>query len=145
MKRMFLGLSLFAFTLVLTAADDRPAATYLGHEEVAAALAKGTPLTMGPDFRVAGARRAGPGQVEVHDKETDIIYITDGEATFISGGKMLGGKQTRADQWLGADIQGGDTRHLVKGDIVVVPAGIPHWFKDVPQSINYYLVKVVKP
>ena len=145
MKRMFLGLSLFAFTFVLTAADDRPAATYISHEEVATALAKGTPLAMGPDYRVAGARRTGPGQVEVHDKETDIIYITDGEATFVSGGKMIGGKQTKADQWLDTGIQGGDTRHLVKSDVVVVPAGIPHWFKDVPQSINYYLVKVVKP
>ena len=29
--------------------------------------------------------------------------------------------------------------------MVVVPAGVPHWFKEVPQSINYYLVKVVKP
>ena len=77
---------------------------------------------MGPDYRVAGTRRTGPGQVEVHDKETDIIYITDGEATIVTGGKMLGGKQTRADQWLGTDIQGGDTRHLVKRDMVVVPA-----------------------
>jgi glc operon protein GlcG len=145
MKRMFLVLGLFASALILTAADDRPAVTYLDHEKVAAALAKGTPLAMGPDYRVVGARRTGPGQVEVHDKETDIIYITDGEATIVTGGKMLSGKQTRADQWLGTDIQGGETRHLVKGDIVVVPPGVPHWFKEVPQSINYYLVKVVKP
>ena len=57
---------------------------------------------------------------------------------------MVGGKQTKADQWLGTNIQGGETHHLVKGDMVVIPAGMPHWFKEVPQSMNYYLVKVVK-
>jgi quercetin dioxygenase-like cupin family protein len=45
---------------------------------------------------------------------------------------------------LGTDIQGGESHHLVKGDVIVVPAGIPHWFKEVPQSINYYVVKVLK-
>ena len=44
----------------------------------------------------SGARRTGPGQVEVHDKETDIFYIVDGEATFVTGGKMIGGKLTQA-------------------------------------------------
>ena len=32
-----------------------------------------------------------------------------------------------------------------KGDVVVVPAGVPHWFKEVAKPINYYMVKVVKP
>ena len=41
--------------------------------------------------------------------------------------------------------QGGQPQHLSKGDVVVVPAGIPHWFKEVPQSISYYVVKVLKP
>ncbi|MGA2882225.1 MAG: cupin domain-containing protein [Bryobacteraceae bacterium] len=121
-----------------------PAVTFIGHEQVAAAFAKGTPLAMGEGYRAAGARRTGPGQVEVHDKETDIIYLVDGEATFVTGGTMVGGKQTKADQWLGTNIQGGETHHLVKGDMVVIPAGMPHWFKEVPQSMNYYLVKVVK-
>ena len=36
-------------------------------------------------------------------------------------------------------------RHLTKGDIIVMPAGTPHWFKEVPSSISYMLVKVIKP
>ena len=39
----------------------------------------------------------------------------------------------------------GESHHLKKGDFIEVPAGMPHWFKDVPASINYYVVKVVKP
>ena len=50
------------------------------------------------------------------------------------------------DQLLGTDIQGGQTHQLKKGDFITIPAGIPHWFKDVPASgITYYMVKVVKP
>ena len=45
----------------------------------------------------------------------------------------------------GHDIEGGETRQLKKGDFIVIPAGMPHWFKDVPQAVNYYVVKVVKP
>jgi mannose-6-phosphate isomerase-like protein (cupin superfamily) len=144
MKSIWLATTLFALSCLLAGAEDRPAVTFIGHDQVAATFAKGGPLAMGEGYRSAGARRTGPGKVEVHDKETDIIYVVDGEATFVTGGTMIGGKQTRADQWLGTDIQGGDAHHLVKGDMVVIPAGVPHWFKEVPRSVNYYLVKVVK-
>lgn len=144
MKLILLATAFFTLTVLTAGAEDRPAVTYIGHEQVAAAFAKGTPLAMGQDYRAAGARRTAPGQVEVHDKETDIIYVVDGEATFVTGGTMVGGKQTKADQWLGSDIQGGESHHLVKGDMVVIPAGVPHWFKEVPQSVNYYVVKVVR-
>ena len=58
---------------------------------------------------------------------------------------MIGGKNTKAGQWLGTDIQGGESRHLSKGDVIVIPAGVPHWFKEVPKSVSYFVVKVIKP
>ena len=84
------------------------------------------------------------GQVEVHEKETDIFYIIDGEATFMTGGTMVGGKSTRPNQLLGTDINGGVTHHLTKGDVIVIPAGTPHWFKQIPSSIKYFTVKSIK-
>jgi mannose-6-phosphate isomerase-like protein (cupin superfamily) len=117
---------------------------YVEHDKTAAALSKGGTLATGPDYKVQGAHRNGPGQVELHEKETDVLYITDGEATFVTGGKMVGGKQTGPGQILGTDIEGGESRHLAKGDVIVIPAGTPHWFKEV-QSVNYFVVKVVKP
>ena len=111
----------------------------------AAALAKSGPLVTRPDLLVSGSHRDKGGQVEVHDKETDVLYIVDGEATFVFGGKMVGGKSSRPDQWLGTDITGGETRQLVKGDVMVVPAGVPHWFKEVSKSVSYFVVKGVKP
>ena len=127
-------------TLPLAAAD----VTYVDHLKVAAALSKGGPLVTAPDLLVSGSHRDKAGQVEQHEKETDVIYVVDGAATFVTGGTMMGGKVSKPDQWVGSDIQGGQTHHLTKGDVIVVPAGTPHWFKEVPQSINYYVVKVLK-
>lgn len=119
--------------------------TFVDHEKVAAALARGGPLVNGSDVLVQGSHREQAGGVEVHDHEMDIIYVVDGTATFVTGGKMVGGKNTRPGQWLGTDLTGGATQRLVKGDVIVVPAGIPHWFKEVPGPISYYVVKVIKP
>ena len=118
---------------------------YVDHDKVAAALAKGGGLVTASDVLVSGSHRDKPGQVEVHEQEMDVLYITDGTATFVYGGKMVGGKNSRPGQWLGTDITGGTTQKLVKGDVVVVPAGMPHWFKEVPGQVSYYVVKVIKP
>ena len=134
-----------ATAFVLAGADPAAPVTYIGHDKVAEALAKGGSLVTQKDLTVSGAHRAMAGQVELHETETDIIYVTDGEATFLTGGTMVGGKVSKPGQMLGSDIQGGETRHLTKGDVIVVPAGVPHWFKEVPKSVSYYVVKVLKP
>ena len=105
----------------------------------AAALATTT------EYIVSCSNRTGPGVVEVHLKETDVLYILDGAATFVTGGKVQNLKADNPLQPRGTGIDGGETHHLVKGDVVVVPAGQPHWFKEVPGSVSYYVVKVVKP
>jgi mannose-6-phosphate isomerase-like protein (cupin superfamily) len=143
--KLLLALAVLLLAVIsMTGAGGSSAVTYIGHDKVAASIAKGGNLVTAPDLTVLGSHRAGPGQVEVHEKETDVFYVVDGSATFVTGGTMIGGKQTKANQMLGTDIQGGETHHLVKGDVIVIPAGIPHWFKEVPQSINYYVVKVLK-
>jgi mannose-6-phosphate isomerase-like protein (cupin superfamily) len=140
------ALAFLAAALPLPAAGQQEAqVTYVDQAKVAEAFTTGGRLASGPDFTAAGLRRTGPGQVEVHEKETDIFYIVDGAATFITGGTMIGGKASRPNQQLGTSIDGGQEHHLKKGDVIVIPAGTPHWFKEIPSSINYYMVKVVKP
>jgi quercetin dioxygenase-like cupin family protein len=143
MKLLFVLSTLLATALLLSAATS--GVTYVAHDTVSAALAKGGPLVTAPDLLVSGSHRDKAGQVEVHDKETDVIYVIDGDATFVTGGTMIGGKVTKVGQSMGTDINGGDTHHLSKGDVIVVPAGVPHWFKEVPHSVSYYVVKVLKP
>jgi quercetin dioxygenase-like cupin family protein len=136
---LVLATILTAAVLLGAAVTDK--ATYVDHEKVA----KGGALFTASAFNIQILKRTGPGQVEVHDKETDTFYVLDGQATFITGGTMIGGKVTALDQQRGTDIKGGETHRLGKGDVMVVPAGVPHWFKEVLQPFSYYVVKVIKP
>jgi mannose-6-phosphate isomerase-like protein (cupin superfamily) len=131
--------------VLMTVAVETHTVSYIGHDEVAAKLAKGGNMVSTQNYIVLGSHRDKQGGVEVHDKETDVIYVTDGTATFVTGGTMIGGKMTKADQHLGTDIKGGETHELSKGDVVVVPAGTPHWFKSVPSQVSYFVVKVIQP
>jgi len=145
MKRLLVTAILFVSALSLSFAQGTPAVTYVDHDKVAATIANGGALANGPDFAVSIGKRTGPGEVEVHDKETDTFYVLDGEATFVTGGTMVGGRVSRPNQHLGTDIQGGMTHHLTKGDVMTVVAGTPHWFKEVQKPFTYYLVKISKP
>ena len=139
---MKITIAFFAAVTVVMGADP---VTFVGHEKVNAALKKSATVVAAKDLLVSGSFRDKAGQVEVHEKETDVIHVLEGTATFVTGGKMLGGKQTKPGQMLGTDIEGGETHKLVKGDVIVVPAGNPHWFKEVPATgVSYYVVKVLK-
>ena len=95
MKSMIAAMSLMMASAAM--AQSR-AVTHVDSDKVAAALAggRGVPgsLVATKDFSVSGIKRTGPGQVEIHDRETDIFYVTDGEATFVTGGTIVGAKQT---------------------------------------------------
>ena len=116
--------------------------TYLPSEKVAARFAKGMPLVEQENYKVHASRREGPGQVEVHAKDTDIIYMLTGTATFVTGGTVAGGKETGPEEVRGTAIEGGETRMLKPGDVIIIPNGTPHWFKAVPGPITYFTVKV---
>jgi quercetin dioxygenase-like cupin family protein len=118
---------------------------YVSHDKVTAAIASGGPLVSGRDYAVSIQRRVAPGQVEVHQRETDTFYVLEGEATFITGGKMIGGHATGPGQERGTRIEGGQTHHLSKGDVIVIVSGTPHWFKEVSKPFVYYTVKVIRP
>jgi len=91
---------------------------------------------------VHASRREGPGMVEVHTKDTDILYVLRGSATVVTGGTMVDGKNIAADEIRGKEIHGGETRKLVPGDAMIIPNGVPHWFKEVDAPFLYYVVKV---
>lgn len=145
MKFQLLVLATLLTAALLTGSDGSPNVIYINHDKVAASLAHSGSLITAPDFLVMGSHRSGAGRVEMHEKETDIFYITDGEATFVTGGKMVGGHIIKPGQWMGSNIIGGEVHHLSKGDVITIRAGIPHWYKEVPHSISYLVVKVLKP
>ncbi len=119
-------------------------ASYISHEKVDAGLShKTTPLLLTADnLQVQGSFRDKAGVVEMHKTQDDVFYITDGEGTFLVGGKYDGGKDVADGNMIGGTITGGTTYHLVKGDSIVIPAGVPHQFTQVAKTISYFVVKV---
>jgi len=141
-------LFLLALALLTMAALPAIAAepvTHIDSQRLLEAFQKGGNLVKGSDYRVQTSRRVKPGGAEVHEKETDIFYVVDGSATLVTGGSVTDAKTTRPSQIGGSGISGGESRQLSKGDVVVIPAGVPHWFKEVNGFINYLTIKVVKP
>jgi glc operon protein GlcG len=125
-----------------SAAADDAAVVYVPAERVRAAFAKGEPLREQDDLKVHASRREGPGEVEIHARDTDVIYVLEGRAIFVTGGTIVEARTVAADEVRGRSIEGGETRTLAPGDVIVVPRGVPHWFREVPGPLTYYVVKV---
>src|SRR5207249_1312604 len=116
--------------------------TYFDNAKVRAAFDKGAALfNEGQSYMVHASRREQPGMAEIHTKDADIVYVLDGTATLVTGGTAVKAKMTEPDELRGSSISGGETRKLAKGDVIIVPAGVPHWFKQVSNPFLYYVVK----
>ena len=131
-----------AFSIGYTIPGAASKVTYFPADQVKAAFAKGAVLVNNGTYQVHASRREAPGQVEVHVKDTDIVYMLEGSTTFVTGGTMVGGQTTAPDEIRGSNVEGGETRTITKGDVIIVPKGTPHWFKDVSGTVLYYVVKV---
>jgi glc operon protein GlcG len=113
--------------------------------QVDAAFAKGGPMLANSSYKIqAGRRVTAPGQVEVHEHDTDIFYVVDGTATIVTGGKTEGSKASGPGEVRGEKIAGGTKRQLEKGSVIVIPAGTPHWFTEVSNPFLYFVIKVTK-
>ena len=127
------------------AAGSKPTASpvkYLPEKQVAQAFVEGAPLVRGMNYKVDASHRDEPGMVEVHTRDTDIIYMLEGTATLVTGGTAIDAKTIEPEEIRAMESRGGDSRVITKGDVVVIPNGTPHWFKEVKGPIDYYVVKV---
>jgi hypothetical protein len=134
-----------AFPILLFAvAAQASEVTYLPAAQVSAAFANGAVLVdgVGRNYMVHASRRDAAGEAEVHVRDTDIIHVLEGATTFVTGGTVVDGRTTAPDEIRGRAIRDGETRRLVKGDVIVVPNGTPHWFREVDGPVLYYVVKV---
>jgi len=124
---------------------DTSGVIFFPNDQVSQSFAKGVTLYNGNperNYRVHIFHRDKPGEVEVHTKDTDILYILEGSATFTTGGTVTGGKETAPGEIRVASMDGGVVRRLTKGDVIIIPANVPHWFKEIQQPITYFGVKV---
>jgi glc operon protein GlcG len=116
--------------------------TYLPEKQVRQAFVKGMPLARGMNYKIDASHRDEPGIVEIHTRDTDLIYMLEGTATLVTGGTVIDAKTIEPEEIRGRESKGGESRTITKGDVVVIPNGTPHWFKEVNGPINYYVVKV---
>ena len=96
-------------------------ATYIRKDEVHAQFQTGGLLLEAPGYKLDAGRRTGPGEVELHDRETDIMQAVQGRAIVVTGE---------------------DKHTLGVGDVLVIPSGVPHQFVDVTGPFLYLVTKV---
>jgi mannose-6-phosphate isomerase-like protein (cupin superfamily) len=91
------------------------------------------------------AHREGSGLAEWHEKQADIMVISAGEVTMVYGGTMVDAKETAAGEKRGPSISGGTEVKLGPGDMLQIPAQVPHQMKlDPGKQVTYFVVKVVQ-
>ncbi len=86
-------------------------------------------------------RREGDGEAEVHDTQVDVIFVTSGEGTLIIGGTVVDPRTTAPGEIRGTSIKGGISRKMAPGDVIHIPAKVPHQML-VPKLLTFEVVKV---
>ena len=134
-------LSAAALVTLGTAAGFPPRVHVVDHDKVAAAFVKGGRIIQDEGLIVIANRGVQRGS-EMHDNTNHVFIIVDGEAEFITGGKMIDPKVSGPGQTRGSGIEGGESHHVSKGDVITIPAKTPHQWKDTSKtgSVGYYAV-----
>ena len=89
------------------------------------------------------AVRESTGSSEVHEHEADFFIVETGEATLVTGGKMVNPHTTKPGEIRGSAIQGGERHSIATGDIIHIPAGTPHQLLiGRAKPFTYFVIKV---
>lgn len=94
----------------------------------------------------------GTGGSASHDHVTEVYHILDGSGTLVTGGTHVDPQRREAGMSVvtqingpgisGSRIQSGVSRRIQKGDVVIIPAGTPHWWSSVDEALIYTVVRV---
>jgi mannose-6-phosphate isomerase-like protein (cupin superfamily) len=156
--------ALFA-ALLLAAQNPVPtSATYVTHTQIAATLNKAAMtdnqvrvVDMGRyNVAVGIAHRADTGRPQgsvSHDQITEVYYITEGSGTLVTGGTMTNERRAANDSAvykllngpssLGGPLEGGTSRKVTVGDVIVIPPKVGHWFSSIEgDHVNYLIIRV---
>src|SRR5450759_3810523 len=136
-------LSMTVLVTLVTAAGVPMGVHYVNHEKVAATMVTGGNIINDNGLIVIANRGVQRG-AEMHKKTNHVFIIVDGEADFVTGGKMIDPKVISPGQTRGSGIEGGEVHRLSKGDVITIPANTPHWWKDTSKtgSVGYYAVNI---
>ena len=129
---------------------DAPKAAlkYVSAKALAAAVASATAdpfvkeIAADPSATTLVIRREKTGEVEVHTVLNDIFVVESGHATVLVGGEVKGTHELKPTEWRGGEILGGERHEVAAGDLLLIPAGVPHQCILKPgDSIVYLTIK----
>lgn len=92
-------------------------------------------------FEVNASRRDAAGLAEIHDFDADVFYVIAGAASLVTGGTLVSPSTIAPGEHRGHGLDGGVEQHLAAGDVIVIPRGLPHWFRAVDSGFRYFVVK----
>jgi mannose-6-phosphate isomerase-like protein (cupin superfamily) len=140
MKTLRILVMVAVLSMVVSADGVPTVVTYVPNSKVTEVMAKGGEIVNDKGLVILANRRSS-GEVEVHDRTNHIFIIVDGEATFVTGGTLVGARNTAPGQIRATGLNGGRTHQLKKGDVITIPAKTPHWWKEVQsKTIGYYAI-----
>jgi mannose-6-phosphate isomerase-like protein (cupin superfamily) len=88
-----------------------------------------SPYTMQLEYRVL------VGPAAVHENDAEIFYVIEGAGTLVTGGTLRSSQRTNAENLTGTGIDGGVSRHVAKGDVLIVPEKTPHWYSSIEGTL----------
>jgi len=101
------------------------------------------PLATYDNHLMGISHREGDGSAELHETQADIMVVESGAATLVVGGTMVAPKTVKPHEIRGTSIEGGEIKQLGVGDVVHIPAKVPHQLKIAPGTeFTYLVVKV---
>jgi uncharacterized protein GlcG (DUF336 family) len=95
-----------------------------------------------PGYKLDAGRRNAPGEVEYHERVVDVMHVVEGTASVRTGGTMVDARETAPGEVRARAIDGGTSHRLSAGDVLAIPAGVPHQFTEVSDPFLYFVVKV---
>ena len=152
--------------LAVFGAEKKPAvATYVTHADIQSTLQR-MPENAVSDQQIrvvdvgrvnvgvgAVSRPASAAQTSIeHDQVTEVYTIISGSGTMVSGGTMANPQRLKPDDptvrvlvgpsMRGGALEGGESRQVGPGDVIIIPPGVPHWFRSIDGAIRYSVVRV---
>jgi mannose-6-phosphate isomerase-like protein (cupin superfamily) len=115
-------------TAFATPADVQALVEQIAHEMKPGQIFAMKPLVRGGASVASVEVWKGPGKPALHPTDAEYAMVVAGAGTLVSGGSLVDARVTNPGLTEGSRIEGGTARPLKPGDIIMIPAGVPHWF-----------------
>lgn len=141
MRNRLIGLTLLAalaVPVIAQAAEPAPMRMFMNNKEIIGLIDKAkadrkgnAPIVIEPILSMAPYRanleyRPGTAPAALHEKDAELMVVLQGAGNIVTGGKLVEEKRNNANNLSGSSITGGNSQAVAHGDMLIVPANVPH-------------------